>query len=326
MSPLVGITGAAGLIGTDVVSALRLKNYKVRALIRNKSLPNSEGVLTFRGDICDEDTIGEFAKGCRYLVHLAGIAHTNLRSRSDFEQAVDVNVNGTRIVLSAALKSGVEKAIVVSSAHVYKDQCGIDLAEDAATSGSSFYARTKLEVEAAAMEALAKRMQVVIVRPCLTYGPNARYNLENLMRGIAGRYYFHIKGFNPLRSLLSIENAAAAIVHLLQAGQSGETYNLADRVPVGLVDFVNDIADRMHAPRPRSVPYWLVRSGALPFDLIRSLGGNPPFSSEALKKLTQSFSLNTRKLAATGFQWSPNSVSIVQDMVASYLAKSAKPV
>jgi nucleoside-diphosphate-sugar epimerase len=318
----IGVTGATGMIGRYLVPILQLQNNSVRALTHRASSVAAKSVVAIQGEICNQDAVGQLAQGCQFIIHLAGIAHTDLRSESDFKQAYDVNVNGTKALLSAAVRHRVERVLIVSSAHVYTGQSGENLTEDASTSHESFYAKTKLEVESLARQALDTGIEVVIVRPCLTYGPHVRHNLENLMKGIARGYYFHIKGFNPLRSFLSVENAANAIVHLLRAGESGMVYNLADRDAIGLVDFVNEIADRLLVSRPRSLPYWLIRSGVLPLELLRLLGLNPPFSADTLEKLTRPFTLDTSRLASTEFQWSSNSGSIIQLMVDTYSAKS----
>jgi nucleoside-diphosphate-sugar epimerase len=139
------------------------------------------------------------------------------------------------------------------------------------------------------------------------------------MRGISRGYYFHIDGFNPLRSILSVENAANALVHLLESGQSGVVYNLADRDPIGLFDFVNDLADRLRVSRPRSLPLWLAKAALFPFDVLQNLGLHSGISIGALDKLTQPFSLNTSRLAGTGFQWSDNHGAVLQQMSDTYL-------
>jgi nucleoside-diphosphate-sugar epimerase len=268
------------------------------------------------------ESLKNFVQGCRSVIHLAGIAHTDLRSKTDSERAYAVNVNGTKNLLKACSEGSVKKIIILSSAHVYKGQRGLDLTEDCQTSPDSVYSKMKLEIESLSAKSIQHGINAVIVRPCLTYGPNVSYNLSRLMRGISRGYYFHIDGFNPLRSMLSVENAANALVHLVEAGESGCVYNLADRDPVGLVDFVNDIADRLRVSRPRSIPLWLARAGLFPFDVLQNLGVRSGISSGALEKLTQPFSLNISRLASTGFQWSDSRGTILQEMSDTYLGNN----
>ena len=214
-----------------------------------------------------------------------------------------------------------ERILLVSSAHVYAGQEGTELDEQSPTACDSFYSRTKLIVEQAALEAAsANRLAAVIVRPCLTYGPGVRFNLESLMRAIQGHYYFHIRGENPMRSFLSAGNAAKAITHLLQSGENGRIYNLADQTPMPLVEFVNSLADLMHVSRPIHLPLFAIRAAIVGAAPLQRMGLRLPVSQEALRKLTTSFSLDVKALASTGFQWLDDGLATRKRMVDVYLA------
>ena len=194
-----------------------------------------------------------------------------------------------------------KRQLLASSAHVYMGQEGTGLDEHSPTAGDSFYARTKLMVEEAGLEAAsADRLTVVIVRPCLTYGPGVRFNLESLMRAIHGHYYFGIHGTSPMRSFLSAGNAAAAIAHLLQAGENGRIYNLADQLPLPLTEFVNSLADHMQVSRPRNLPMFAIRTAVAVAAPLQWMGLRLPINRESLRKLTVSFTLDVNALAASG--------------------------
>ena len=195
-----------------------------------------------------------------------------------------------------------------------------NLTSTAPQSGDSFYARTKLMVEQAGLEAAsANRMAVVIVRPCLTYGPGVRFNLESLMRAIHGHYYFGVRGISPMRSFLSVSNAAAAIAHLLQAGENCRIYNLADQLPMPLTDFVNSLADHMQVSRPRNLPMFAIRMAIAGTAPLQWMGLRSPINSESLRKLTVSFTLNVNALATSGFRWADDGLATRKRMVDAYL-------
>jgi UDP-glucose 4-epimerase len=184
---------------------------------------------------------------------------------------------------------------------------------------SSYYSFTKIEAEGLVREATERGMEVVIARPCLIYGPGARFNLDRMMRGIDRGYYFHISGRNPMRSFLSVENAARAIAHLAGRGVPAGTYNLADASPYSLVNFGNELADRMKRRRPRTVPSVVLCTAGAAGSVIQKLGVHLPISREAISKLTSDFTLSTGRLAKTRFEWDGNVGAVLQQMVDHYL-------
>ncbi|MDR3548991.1 MAG: NAD(P)-dependent oxidoreductase [Candidatus Pacebacteria bacterium] len=316
---IIAITGASGLIGSHLIPVLLREGYQLRSFSRRLQL-KSLGVEQIQGDVRSLKAVSELTRGCDAVIHLAGVAHTSLRSQAEMDEAERINVDGAKNVLTAALDAGVQRVILVSSAHVYAGQEGMGLGENSPTSVDSFYARNKLLVEQSGLEAAnANRMDVVIARPCLTYGPGVRFNLESLMRAIHGHYYFGVSGTKPMRSFLSVGNAASAIAHLMQAGENSKIYNLADKVPVPLVEFVNSLADLMQVSRPRNLPMVAIRAAIAGTAPLRWMGLRSPINHESLRKLTTSFTLDVNALADTGFRWLDDGVVTKKQMVDAYL-------
>ena len=315
----IAITGGSGFIGSYMLPLLLEEGYQLRVLSR-MHLEYSPGIIQIQGDIRSADAVCHLMLGCNAAIHLAGVAHTSLRSQADMDEAERTNVDGARNVLVAAQDAGVEHVLLVSTAHVYAGQEGVGLDEHSPTSGDSFYARTKLMVEELGLEAAsANRPAVVIVRPCLTYGPGVRFNLESLMRAIQGHYYFGIRGVSPIRSFLSVGNAAKAIAHLSRVGENGKIYNLADQFPMYLVEFVNSLAHYMRVSRPSSLPMFAIRTAIAGAAPLRWMGLRLPVDRESLRKLTVSFTLDINALAASGFRWLDDGQITRKRMVDAYL-------
>jgi len=320
----IAITGASGFIGSHLLSALHGEEYRLRVLSRRVQ-QDSPGIIQIQGDIRSEDAVCHLMRGCSAAIHLAGVAHTSLRSQAEMDEAEQINVDGTRNVLAAAQKAGVERVLLASSAHVYAGQEGTGLDEHSPIAGDSFYARTKLMVEKAGLDAASSnRMAVVIVRPCLTYGPGVRFNLESLMRAIHGHYYFGVRGTNPMRSFLSVGNAAAAIMHLLHGGENGAIYNIADQSPMPLAEFVNSLADHMQVLRPRNLPMFAIRAAITGAAPLQWMGLHSRINQESLRKLTVSFTLDVTSLATSGFQWLDDGMATRKRMVDAYLKSREK--
>jgi nucleoside-diphosphate-sugar epimerase len=315
----VAITGASGLIGAHLLPVLLAEGWHLRTLSRRR-WENSTGIDRIQGDIRSPEAVCALVRGCSAVIHLAGVAHTSLRSQAEIDEAERINVGGTRNVLAAAQNAGVGRVLLASSALVYAGQKGTDLNEQSPTAADSHYARTKLLVEREGSEtASVGRLDVIIFRPCLTYGPGVRGNLESLMRAVRGHYYFHIRGCSPVRSFLSVGNAAAAISHLLREGQTGKVYNIADRNAGDLVEFVNAVADLMQVSRPRSLPLSAIRAAIAATVPLQWMGFRSPINLESLRKLTESFTLNVNALAQSGFQWCDEGLATRKQMVVTYL-------
>jgi UDP-glucose 4-epimerase len=320
---IAAITGATGFIGRHSLPLLLERGYQVRALVRPESQGRiSPGIEPIPGDVTDPAAVAQLVQGCDLVLHLAGQAHTDLRSSADRDRAIAVNVEGTRNVLQSCSQSGVRRLVIASSAHVYEGQRGLAVREDAPQRAENLYAQTKVDIESLAQEFSGRGLDVVIGRPCLTYGPNARFNLLRLMQAIQCGRYFHVGHLKVERSFCSAYSAAEAFVFLAEKGKKGEAYNIADRRPSILEDFCNDLADRLKRPHPRRIPYALLWPAAAGFSAVAALGPKVPITLSSLRKLTESFSLNVEKLAAAGFIWPDSGERALHDMVTTYLAEA----
>ncbi len=318
---LIAVTGGTGFIGRHVVPLLVERGHSVKALVRNDSERQPpRDVSVVQGEVTDTAAVEQALRGAEMVLHLAGVAHTTLTSEDDRNRAGAVNAGGARNVLDAAHRLGVRRVVLASSAHVYDGQRGIGVHEDAPQAPENLYAKTKIEVERFAQDFAKRGLEVVIGRPCLTYGPNVRFNLLKLMQAIDRGIYFHVGSRKVERSFTSVYSAAAAFVFLAEKGTSGEAYNIADRTPMLLEDFTNDLADRMKRSRPKRIPYAALWAGAAAFSAAGLVGIQGPLTLASLRKLTESFSLNTDKLASAGFTWPDSGERAREEMVRTYLA------
>ncbi|MHB8576615.1 MAG: NAD-dependent epimerase/dehydratase family protein [Dehalococcoidia bacterium] len=112
------VTGATGLVGSHVVTALGAAGHHVRALVRpasdQRALRNS-GAEVFIGDVTDQDSLAPAVVGCDAVVHTAAL----VSDWAPWEQYFLVGVRGTRNVLDAAVRAGVKRFVHLSSIAVY---------------------------------------------------------------------------------------------------------------------------------------------------------------------------------------------------------------
>jgi nucleoside-diphosphate-sugar epimerase len=63
-----------------------------------------------------------------------------------------------------------------------------------------------------------------------------------------------------LLSWVSVGDAAAAVAAAIRVGRAGEAYNIVDDTPVSFAAHVRTVAEAFGAPKPMTVPMWLLRA------------------------------------------------------------------
>ena len=111
----VAVTGGSGFVGANLIRALLADGHRVRALVRpTSSLKALAGCLVemVYGDILDPDSARDAIAGCPLVFHVA--ADYRLWA-PDPTALYRSNVNGTRTVLEACGRAGVERVVYTSS-------------------------------------------------------------------------------------------------------------------------------------------------------------------------------------------------------------------
>ena len=166
-SPIVVVTGANGLVGSHVVSALAERKATVRAVVRRVgTAPSHPGVEEHVGDFADPAFAATVVAGADTLVTTV---HPLGSGREDQRR---VGLDGTLVVAEAAADAGVPLIVHVSTAGVYDRSPGVgDVDESSALvpDDSSAYGVVKRDVDAALsrLEGTTR----VLLRPPAVLGP-----------------------------------------------------------------------------------------------------------------------------------------------------------
>ncbi|HZU69028.1 MAG TPA: NAD-dependent epimerase/dehydratase family protein [Ktedonobacteraceae bacterium] len=268
----VFLTGASGFVGSHVLRALLVAQYRVRALVRpgSRPLPPLEGCTAIVGDIERPGELIQHMNGCRYLVHVAALySFLPGMHRKMFE----TNVVGCAGLLEAAHLAGVERAVVTSSSStVGPSHNGRPATEDDwdVETDASAYHRSKLEQ---ARVALAAQVPVVLVLPTAPVGPGdwkptpTGKMIVDFMRG---RIFATLGGG---MNVVAVEDVARAHVLALQRGRPRERY-LVGGENLTLSQLWERLAKICGRPAP---------TARIPYHLALSLGWADEFRCKLLR-------------------------------------------
>jgi UDP-glucose 4-epimerase len=149
MSRRILITGGAGFIGSHL--ARRFADHaEVTVLddLRSGYARNLEGVRCrfLQGSILDEAALRQAIAGAAEVYHLAAMISVP-ESVAKPAECAELNTEGTRRVLDAALAAGARKVVLASSAAIYGDNPAVPKLESMPPEPKSPYAETKLAGE-----------------------------------------------------------------------------------------------------------------------------------------------------------------------------------
>jgi nucleoside-diphosphate-sugar epimerase len=254
------VTGASGFIGRAVVPALVAAGHGVRAAVRGAPTPFGSPIeVVSHGDLGAEVDWRPLLTGVEFVVHLAGIAHTGPgipQARHD-----RINHRATAELAEAARSAGVKRLVLASTIRAQAGPASQRVLTEADVPiPTDPYGRSKLAAEIA----LARSgVPFTVLRPVLVYGPGAKGNLRALMRLCALPVPLPFGALANPRSLLSMQNLAAAILHVLSRDACcGETYVVADPQPLSLPEIVTALrAGLGKRPGLIAVPGGLIRLG-----------------------------------------------------------------
>ena len=173
MEKTVLVTGANGMLATNIIEKLALAGYKVIGTVRKGRSYRGEGrenVTVVEADFKDETAMKPLVSECDVVFHVAAMTS---QSETDYEKFRKVNVESTRMLLDLSVASGVGTFVYVSTANTI----GYGAAEGAEMKypfSKSLYALSKKEAETVALS-YQDKLRVVVVNPTFMIG---KYGIE----------------------------------------------------------------------------------------------------------------------------------------------------
>jgi len=318
MTKAAFVTGATGFVGLNLVEELLTQGWRVIALHRAGSelkylrRMHAERAI---GDITDADAVQRaMPQGVDAVFHVAG--DTNLWSRRNAAQD-RINIDGTRIVVDAALERRARRFVHTSSISAYGLQRG-RLDERTVQMGkfsSVNYNRSKHLAEEALRAGIARGLDAVILNPGAIMGPYDTRNYARLVTLVAAGT---LPGVPPgALPFCHVREVAKAHVAAFERGRRGENYLLGG-TDASFLELVQAIGAALGKPVPsRPTPAWILRAMGAIGALRGAISGQAPTLTpetalQATRELTCDCSKAVREL---GFRALP-----LHEMVADCVA------
>ena len=263
------ISGYTGLVGTEVAKQLRAAGHEAIKLER------------------DEPNLATLIETIDAVVNLAGATTGKIPWTKKYkEEIVSSRLETTKKLVQAINAAKRKPAVLVSgSASGFYGDCGDEWLDEESPKGEGFLSDLAAQWEA---EALKANTRVVLVRTTMVMSRSkgALGKLLPLIKlGIGG----------PLGSgkqwwaFISLQDEAAAILHLINNTKTSGAYNLTAPEPATCEQIVKSLAKGLKRPALLRVPSWAMKL------LI---------GEAAIELLLCSQKMRADKLISTGFVFS----------------------
>lgn len=293
------VNGGSGFIGSRLIEVLIERGHSVTNF--DAVEPRSNAVAHITGDVRDVTALTTAARGHDAIVNLAAAHRDDVEPLSLY---TEINVDGARAVVEAAIANGIDRVVFTSSVAIY----GLDKVnptEDNEPDPFNEYGRTKLAAEKVFSdwaEADASR-SLAIIRPSVVFGEGNRGNVHTLANQIAsGRFIQVGKGTNR-KSMSYVGNVVEFLADSLETPTGVRVTNFADKpdlTTAELVALLQKTLGKRTSTLRLPLPFGVAAGRAL--DVVAKLTGRTfPISAVRMQKFAAETTVGTERLAATGF-------------------------
>ena len=292
-------TGGSGFVGQNVIPQLLDSGWTVYALARSENAlkkveaAGAKGVL---GSLSDLKNAQQVLENCQIVIHAAAYMDFSY----NYEKFYEVNVRGTKRLLTAAKRAGVKKFIYIGAASVIngKPIKNVDELYQPRHLPRDHYSKTKALAEKLVLEANLPDFATIALRPPAIWGPNNSHYDDMLKMAKEGKWMWIGDGTHTL-STIHVDNLAAAIKAAIDKGRGGQIYYVTDGEQRPLKTFFTEVlrAEGIE-PGDRSLPRGLALAIARVVEFfwkLFRLKKRPPIAPVMIYLMGTEFSVNDRK-------------------------------
>ncbi len=226
------LTGANGLLGSNIARHLLKRGIEVNAIVRPTSnLISLKGIdiNLIEGNFLNSTDVRKALEGCEIVIHAAS---STSQKQGSYESHKAINVDGTDLLLELSLNAGVDRFIYVGSSNAFspgtKENPGNEYSPFSDFQYCSNYMRSKYEAQQHVLQFYKNyNFPVVVVNPTFMLG---KYDSKPSSGQILLMSYR--RRFMPVpvggKNFIHVEDVATAIVNSIEKGELGECYLLGN--------------------------------------------------------------------------------------------------
>ena len=301
----VFVTGGTGLLGNNLVRALRAQGHEVKALVRSKKKADAmlagTGAEIVVGDMLDVAGFAPALEGVDAVAHTAAYFREYYGPGDHASALEDVNIRGTLALLAAADARGVRRFVQTSSSGaVGNPGAGQEATEDSPPSAAqlrNLYFKSKVDGDRRIGAFAPKHgMTIATVMPGWMFGPGDAGPTGSgklVLDALANK----LPGVPPGgTAMVDARDVAAAIVKMLERDVHGERFLVAGRFHTlrEALDHARDAAGMKRIGF--SVPPWLILVMAHASEAwARITKGTPTVPLEGIRSMLEEFRPSSAK-------------------------------
>lgn len=264
------ITGGAGFIGSHFVRRLHQVKEEARIVTVDKltysgrlenlgPVAGSKRHVFYKGDICDEAFMARIMDRHRpdVVVNFAAESHVD-RSIEGSRPFVATNVEGVRVLLDQALRSGVSRFLQISTDEVYGPASSGAFREDAPLSPHNPYAATKAAGDLLTLAyGHTHGLPVMVTRSANNFGERQhgeKFIPKTISRILSLRPVPIYGNGRQIREWLYVEDHCEALERLLDAFDPGGIYNISSGIERENIEVARKILETIKRRLPASDP------------------------------------------------------------------------
>ena len=256
------VSGASGLVGSALVTALESAGHSVVRLVRREPAANAANEVRLDPMIDPPlATPAEAGKpqGFDAVVHLAGESVAGRWTAAKKARIRESRVQGTRMLASALSRSDPRPEVMVcaSAIGIYGNR-GDELLREESAPGSDFLADVGKEWEEATTPAARVGIRVVSLRIGVVLSPRGGAlgrMLTPFRMGAGGR----IGSGNQWMSWITLDDLVSVIQHAVATDSLRGAVNAVAPSPVTNLDFTRALGQALHRPTLFPMPAFMVR-------------------------------------------------------------------
>lgn len=219
------VTGASGLLGSHLVTALIKENKQVKALYRS-AVPVFEGadkVEWIKGDILDIVSLEEAMINVDAVYHCAAIVSFDPKEK---QQLHITNVEGTANVVNACLNAGVKKLLHVSSVaalgRIRENEPITEKMKWTPETSNSEYGKSKYLAEMEVWRGVGEGLDAVVINPTIILGLSDWNNSSSaIFKSVYNEFPWYTDG---VTGFVDAADVAKAMIMLMESNISGERF------------------------------------------------------------------------------------------------------